>query len=497
MPKKITTKKFALNVVISVAVQIISLLVGFVLNFIVPKFIDEWQYGYWQTYVLYVGYVGVLHFGLLDGLMLRYSQYDYEELDKARLRSQFKLLLAFTGTFTLLATVVSLVFLTDATQLIVVLVACGIVTKNLVTYSSYSFQITNRISRYAILILVQRVSYGLIAGVLLLCGVKDFYWFCVADLAGDAAGFALSCFMNRGMYLGKSIPLKEAFQELGANIGAGVVLMLANWSSILIVSGAKMIVQWHWDQIVFAHVSFAFSVSNVFMTFITAASVVLFPSLKRLDREKLPDIYMTTRSVLSPLLFFAMLLFFPGCWLLELWLPKYADSLVYLGILLPLVVYSSKVSLLTNNYLKTYRKERFMLIANVITAAVGAAAFVLCAYVFDNLMALLVCIVAVIMFNSMLSEVMVLRVIEKKIILPFIWEALMTAGFITVVALLPRWWACLAYGGLFLVYAAINYKPIVGFFKGAFGRRRGASAKKADGRETPASEEDRGKEEQA
>ena len=67
MAQAITTKKFAKNVVYSILAQIISLAVSFVLTLIVPKFIDEYQYAYWQTYVLYVGYVGILHFGILDG----------------------------------------------------------------------------------------------------------------------------------------------------------------------------------------------------------------------------------------------------------------------------------------------------------------------------------------------------------------------------------------------------------------------------------------------
>ena len=95
MAQKITTKKFATNVIISIAVQIISLAVSVILNLVVPKLIDEYQYAYWHVYVLYVGYVGILHFGLLDGLVLRYSKYDYEELDRERLRSQFKILLIF------------------------------------------------------------------------------------------------------------------------------------------------------------------------------------------------------------------------------------------------------------------------------------------------------------------------------------------------------------------------------------------------------------------
>ena len=148
MAQNITSKKFAKNVIYSILAQIISLAVSFVLTLIVPKFIDEYQYSYWQTYVLYVGYVGVLHFGLLDGLVLRYSKFDYEELDKPRLRSQFIILLIFTGIITIAAASISLSVLDYPDKIIFALVAVGIITKNIVTYSSYMFQITNRISKY-------------------------------------------------------------------------------------------------------------------------------------------------------------------------------------------------------------------------------------------------------------------------------------------------------------------------------------------------------------
>ena len=72
--------------------QIVSLLVSAILNLIVPKYVSVVQYSYWQTYLLYISYVGILHFGLLDGLVLRYSQYDYDELNKPLFRSQFQAL---------------------------------------------------------------------------------------------------------------------------------------------------------------------------------------------------------------------------------------------------------------------------------------------------------------------------------------------------------------------------------------------------------------------
>ena len=472
MKQQITTKKFASNVIFSITAQLISLLVGFLLNLIVPKFIDEYQYAYWQTYLLYVGYVGVLHFGLLDGLVLRYSQYDYDEIDKERVRSQFKALLIFTGFLSVAFSVFALSFLTDVTKLTVILVGVGITTKNLFTYSSYTFQITNRIHKYAFLVITQRVVYGIIVAALLFFGVNDFYWYCIADLAGDVIGSLAGSRFNKGMYFGKSISLKKTVSEVKDNVSAGIILMLANWSAILIISFAKMVINWRFDELVFGKVSFAFSLSTLFLTFITAVSVVLFPSLKRLNKEELPKLYKNIRAMLSPVLLGVLLAYFPGCWILKLWLPKYEGSLVYLGILLPLIVYSSKVNLLTNNYLKTYRKEKAMLFVNAVCALVGMIVCLLCAYVFHNLTAVLICIVSTVFLNSVLSELVVLKVIGEKMVKEFFIEGALVITFILAVRLCTLWVAGLIYLGAFAVYCAINYKSIVITLKSILQRKK-------------------------
>lgn len=465
MSKQITTKKFAVNVVMSIVAQIISLAISFVTTLIVPKFIDTYQYAYWQVYVLYVGYVGVLHFGLLDGLVLRYSKYDYEELDKARLRSQFTILLAFTSFCTLLMAIVASIAATGVYKIIFLLVAVGIVTKNVATYGSYILQITNRINKYVIMTIMQRITYGLFVVILLCVKVNAFYWFCIADLCGDFVGIVIGIIFNRGLYLGKILSCAQTFRELKTNISAGIILLLANWSAMLMIGGAKMMIQWHWNELVFGKVAFAFSVSNVFLIFVTAISVVLFPSLQRIEREKLPSMYKSIRNVLSPLLFFLMLFYFVGCKILNMWLPQYSESLVYLGILLPIIIFSSKVSLLTNNYLKVYRKERLMLLSNILSFALGAAAFSLCAFVFDSLTAMLVAVVGVVMFNSVLSEIMVMRTIHVKIVKDFIMETIMTVGFILCARYLDLWIGFAVYAGLFLLYGIFNYKSIAALFQ--------------------------------
>lgn len=428
--KKNNTNIIVKNVFLSVFVQLISLCVSFLINLIVPRFISEYQYAYWQTYILYVNYVGILHFGLLDGIVLRYSQYDYEDLDKNVIRSQFKVLLGITTSISIASMLVCGFLLSDIYRDVFWFVSIGMVTKNIVTYTSYSFQITNRINRYAIVTIAQRVFFGLAVSALLLFNVTDFYWFCIADLCGDLVAIILGAAFNKGLYFGKSLSVKETIQETKTNVFSGFLLLIANWSSILLIGSAKMIVQWRWDELVFGKVSFSFSVSNLFLTFVTAISVVLFPTLKRMEQDKLPSLYRSIRNAISPVLFYAMLFYFPGCWILEKWLPAYQPSLVYLGILLPIIIYTSKVSLLTNNYLKAYRKEKAMLVVNVVSVVIAFLLFAVSAYVFNNVTLLLICIVLVIMGRSIASEVVVMKYIKIKFVSDFLIEAIMTILFI-------------------------------------------------------------------
>ncbi|MCD8372247.1 MAG: hypothetical protein LUD27_02985, partial [Clostridia bacterium] len=172
-----------------------------------------------------------------------------------------------------------------------------------------------------------------------------------------------------------------------------------------------------------------------------------------------------------------MLAYFPGCWILNMWLPNYSPSLGYLALLLPLIIFSSKMNLLTNNYLKVYRREKVMFVINVSAAVLGTGAFLLCAYVFNSLEALLLCVVAVIMICSVVSEIAVMKIIGVKFIKEFIFEFLLTAGFILAAYKLGLLWGFLAYLAMFAVYCAVNYKSVAEIFKAASARFKGARDK--------------------
>lgn len=432
MTQRVSSKKIAKNVMLSVVVQAISLAISFILNFIVPKFIDERQYSYWQTFALYMNYVGILHFGILDGIVLRYSQYDYDELDKSKLRSQFQIILFFNTILAVIISIASCIFLNGEYKFVWVLVAVSIVTKNTFSYTSYTFQITNRIKKYALSVIIQNTVFAIGVVILLFLRVNNFYWYCIANLLGDVVAVLVGIKINKELYFGEKVPVKDALKEGGLNINAGIVLMVATISSSLLIGGAKMIVNWHWDSLTFGKVAYSFSATTLFLAFVKAISIVLFPSLKRMEENQLPTLYGNIRKIISPLFFVALACYFPLCKILQLWLPKYEQSLYYMGILLPIIIFSSKVSLLTDNYLKAYRKEKTLFIINIISLLLGIVLFIISAYALNNLDLLLYCVVFIVSFRSILSEIIIMKIIGKNFTKEFIIESVLTIAFILI-----------------------------------------------------------------
>ncbi|MCD8285628.1 MAG: oligosaccharide flippase family protein [Clostridia bacterium] len=460
--RSITYRKIATNVMISIVAQIIYLCVSLVVNFVLPRYIPEEQFAHFQLYITYLSFVCILNFGIFDGLMLRYSQYEYDELEKKRMRSQFQIVLLVTTLAAVVFILVAFFAMEGSSRQLMILIGIALITKNAGLYSSDTFQLTNRINKYALQSIVQRVSYAVIVVILICCKVENFFWYCLSDICGDVLAFCVAQITNRGMYFGKGfVSPKEMVLETGRNIRSGAMLMLAVWSCTLTITAAKLVVQWCWGLSYFSNVALAFSVTNVFLNITTAVSNVLFPSLKRLKPETLPEMYGKLRQYISVIIFTVFILYYPGCWVLEHWIPSYSSSLPYLGFLLPVVVFSVKRNMLANTYLKTYRKERMMFAINIFAGAIGIIAFIIIGKVFRNINAVLIAVDITMLLSCILSEIVVNKVIKGKILKDFITDVVMSAGFILITYYLSRWWACLAYFGLLVVYFIVNYKFLI------------------------------------
>ncbi|HFI0796562.1 TPA: hypothetical protein ACGO6M_002220 [Streptococcus suis] len=455
--QKIISNNIAKNVLLSLTAQIISLGTSLVINLLVPKYIDGFQYALWQTYILYASYTGILHLGILDGITLRYSKYDYNELNKEKFSSNFWFLVFILTSFSTLGILISIFLLNGNNQIIFSMVSLSIITKNLFMFSSNSFQITNRINLYTKLVIKQRFIYGLLTILLIILNQKMFILYCIADLISDILGFISTFSENNEIYKYFN-NITNNKEELFENLKSGISLMIANFSSNFIVGSSKIYIQTFWGAIIFGQVSFGFSITNLFLSFVTAISIVLFPSIKRMDKSELTGFYFKVRNLISPLLFFALLFYFPGSKFLSYWLPNYQQSLVYAGVLLPIIIYSARISLLINNYFKAFRLEKELLKINLTSIVLELIGLFLIHCFFKNVLLILIWTVVVTVIKSMWSEFIICKLFSVNILFDNVLEIVLISHFIIFNLFFSSIYSFILYFLLFCFYLFLKIK---------------------------------------
>ena len=83
------------KVVITVFTQAVILALSFITGFILPKIMGPEEFGYWQIYLFYLGYLNLFGLGLNDGIGLFYGGYEYERLPFQRIRASMRVFFLF------------------------------------------------------------------------------------------------------------------------------------------------------------------------------------------------------------------------------------------------------------------------------------------------------------------------------------------------------------------------------------------------------------------
>ncbi len=439
----------------------VSLIVSTLVVLIIPKLVGVEEYGYWQLYLFYSSYVGFLHFGWIDGIYLRYGGKEYQDLDKRLLFSQFYMLVMLQLIIAVIIASISVAFFTDKNRIFIFqMTALCLLFTNVRYMLLFILQCTNRIKEYAQITMMGRILYCGLIIIFLLVGVRDYKLMIVADLIGRfiSLSYAMNCCSD---IVFRSIStFYISFKEAVENISAGIKLMFANIASMLIVGVVRFGIERSWDVSTFGKVSLTLSISNLMMLFINAVGIIMFPVLRRTNENKLPGIYVMMRDCLMGLLFGALTIYYPLKVVISAWLPKYADSLVYMALIFPICVYEGKMSLLINTYLKTLRKEKLMLKINLISLTLSLMLTFVNTLILKNLNLAIGSIVILLAFRCALAEIFLSRILEIPLYKDIILELMMTFIFILTGWFINSWLAVLLYVLAYIMYIIIKRKDI-------------------------------------
>jgi len=415
----------------SISANFLNLLISLVVSFIVPKLLGLEDYGYWQLYLFYVGYIGFFHFGLADGIYLRYGGKYYDELDKSLMHSQIWLLVAieiviFTGiTVFALANIEntkrSIIFLTVGLNCILILPR---------TVLQFILQSTGRIREYARNSIIERILFIILTLTFLFLGYQSFEYLILSDILAKTVALIGLCVICRDIIFTKGVKLTSGLHEFWVNVSTGSKLLFANIAGMLIIGIVRFGIERNWDVATFGKVSFSLSISNFILTFIAAISVVIFPIIKRSDSRKLPIVYDALGSLLSGCMLIFLVAFYPIQALLLLWLPHYYEAIQYFSILFPISLFEARNSLLINTYLKALREEKAMLAINGFSVLLSLVTTVIVTVVFKDLTLAVISIVVLQMVKCVIPDLYLQKRMKMKFSCEVLWDILGAVVFI-------------------------------------------------------------------
>lgn len=370
-------RKLIGDLFIAFGAQGISFVCSVVTTLLVPKILGVEEFAYWQLFVFYTSYVSFFQLGLNDGVYLQHGGESRESIDKGLIRGELCVGIGYQAVAALLIAGYG-VFCgsNDERTLVILSSAAYLLLTNLASYMAFVFQAMNetKVASYSTIVNRGFYLFPLVACVLL--RVDDFFVYVVFYEIAQALALVYLLWKGRDFMRASSVPFKTAARETLRSMKLGIVLTVANVSSMLIMGMARIVIDSTWGLAAFGEVSLSLSIVNFALTFISQAAMVLFPALRAAGDGREKGYYVKLRDGLGVVLPVAMLLYAPLRALVGLWLPQYAGSLLYLAFLFPVCLFEVQTNLTVVTFLKVRCEPRTLLVINAaaLLCALGAQA---------------------------------------------------------------------------------------------------------------------------
>ena len=353
------------NMMIALSAQSVVLVIGVLKSLLLPHAMEVEGFGYWQQYLLYSGFVGIFALGFSDGVYLLYGGRNYSDLPFSRLRMAFRFYCA--GLIIISAAIAgyALTINDSGRSFAFFFVGIDVFIACVIGLFTYILQITNQFLWYSICTVVDKIIFIIVALLFVASGLSDFRVFVCLDVLCRCISLVLICWRCHEVILGSAASFREGFEELIVDARVGINLMFANFASMLVTNLGRFIVDFFGGLANYAFYSFGMSLTNLVLTFVSAASTVLYPALKRIDEVNLPKQFRRIDSIVLIVGGLGLFLFFPVYGAVELFYQKYSPVLAYLDMMFVAAFFQAKMTLLINTFYKTLRMERRLFVVNV------------------------------------------------------------------------------------------------------------------------------------
>lgn len=349
----------------AVVAQGVSLLVSIFMSFFVSRYMSIDGYGYYQLFLFYSTYVGLFQFGVSEGVYLENGGKKFSQLESPKLKQLF-----FNTFFVeLIVLAVACSILGSLTsdnnkKYVILLIALYSVTYLFVMYFGMLLQAVNLTEKYSRSIIVGKLTTLLLFFGLVIMKNYDYYWYCIVFLAGYVLSGVIVTYDCRDILKERIKPEFILFKNKKIII-AGSSLLLSGLISSFIIGINRIYIEQFLGIEIFAKVSMALSLCNFVILFAIQVGMVMFPSVVVLQEDVKARLYEKLNDytgLIAPVVFLG---YVPLRIILSLWIPQYTDSIRWMLLFVPYMVYEIKTQVMYNTYIKALRKEKLLFLVNL------------------------------------------------------------------------------------------------------------------------------------
>lgn len=344
--------------------NLINLIISLVNGFVLPQYLSVESYADIKTYQLYAGYIGVLVLGYSDGLYLQYGGERISGIGERALSVCRSNLLVFQG----LLSVIAIIAASSLHDMVLLITAVSVVPVNIAATYKSIFQATGEFKIYS-KILNYTSILNFIGSMILLFVVRTdnalFYigWMVVVTFVI----WALLEYKIQTQYHLK-LQFQIDFYSLSTNIKSGFVLMLGNFSSILMTSIDRWFVKALMTVQDFAYYSFVVSVEHLINIFITPIVTTMYNYICiTSDFRKIKRI----KNICLLAALFLVASAFPAKFILEVYLTKYLEAKNVLFILFSTEILYMVIKGIYVNVYKARKQQKKYFLQLVIIIVLG------------------------------------------------------------------------------------------------------------------------------
>ena len=352
------------GIVLVFIANFINLAISLVNGFVLPKYLPVDSYADIKTYQLYATYVGVLVLGYADGIYLKYGGKSISSISNKEINTFRTNMIAFQGIMTILFVFIGFII----NDIILAIAALTLVPANLIQAFKNLLQATGEFKTYSKLLNYMSIM-NFVGSMILLIVFKvqeAYYYVGVMVVVNFIVWFILEFKLKKAYNYKFGFNL--SFSDLKENIKSGIVLMLGNFSSILMTSIDRWFVKFLLTTSDFAYYSFVVSTESLITLFINPIVTTMYNYICKLkDYSSLVRI----KKMCLIISVFLVSVAFPIKFILEVYLKKYYPSVNVLFILFSTEILFMLIKGIYVNVYKARKQQNLYFKQLVISIIIG------------------------------------------------------------------------------------------------------------------------------